>query len=229
MRLLALESSSERCSVCLVHDGRLICRTGDGARTHSELMLPFVHEVLGAAGCRLRDVDGIACGIGPGAFTGLRLACGVAQGLALAAGLPLIGVGSLEALALQQGDGAAYVCVDARMSEVYCAAYRVAAEEVEAVLAPVVVSPGEAPIPPAGDWRGCGSGFAAHATALARRLGAWVATADAVAMPEAAAVARLAAGRWRRGERPDPASVTPVYVRDKVALTVAERSRSEAA
>lgn len=224
MKLLALESSSDRCSVCLLDGGRSIARRGDGARAHSGLMLPFVDAVLAEAGCRLGDVDCIACGIGPGGFTGLRLACGVAQGLALAAGLPLIGVGSLEALALQQGDGAVYVCVDARMNEVYCAAYRVAGETVSAVLAPVAVSPRTAPLPLGAGWRGCGSGFAVHAAALAERLGERVAVADAVTVPDAAAVARLAAVRWRAGERPDPASVVPAYVRDKVALTVAERA-----
>lgn len=226
MKLLALESSSERCSVCLLCDSKLVARQGDGARTHSELMLPFVHAVLAEAGCRLGDVDCIACGIGPGGFTGLRLACGVAQGLALAGGLPLIGVGSLEALALQQGDGDVYVCVDARMNEAYCAAYRVAGDAVDTVIAPVVVSPCEAPLPPPGEWRGCGSGFSAHAAALAGRLGGLVAVTAAAAVAEAGAVARLAARRWRQGERPDPASVMPAYVRDKVALTVAERAVS---
>ncbi|MCK7497959.1 MAG: tRNA (adenosine(37)-N6)-threonylcarbamoyltransferase complex dimerization subunit type 1 TsaB [Comamonadaceae bacterium] len=118
MKLLALESSSDRCSVALWCDGVLSSRCGDGAQTHSELMLPFVDALLAEAGLRVRSLDALAFGAGPGGFTGLRLACGVAQGLALAADLPVIAVGSLEAMALGSGREIAYVCVDARMNEV---------------------------------------------------------------------------------------------------------------
>src|SRR5512143_4123979 len=141
MKLLALESSSDRCSVALWCDGARSSRCSDGARTHSELMLPFVDSLLAEAGLRVSSLDAIAFGAGPGGFTGLRLACGVAQGLALAADLPVIGVSSLEALALGCGARQAYVCVDARMNEVYCAAYRVEGEGVDTLLEPCVASP----------------------------------------------------------------------------------------
>lgn len=223
MKLLALESSSDRCSVALWCDGILSSRCGDGAQTHSELMLPFVDALLAEAGLRVRSLDALAFGAGPGGFTGLRLACGVAQGLALAADLPVIAVGSLEAMALGSGREMAYVCVDARMNEVYCAAYRVEGDRLHTVLDPVVAAPGAAPLPPGRDWHGVGSGFRACRQALRQRLGEHLVAEDGHAMPDARHVATLALQRWQRGERTDAASAVPFYVRDKVALTTAER------
>lgn len=224
MKLLALESSSDRCSVALWCEGSLASRCGDGVRTHSELMLPFVDALLAEAGLKVSSLDALAFGAGPGGFTGLRLACGVAQGLALASDLPVIGVCSLEAMALGSGFGQAYVCVDARMNEVYCAAYRIEGEQVQQVLAPAVAAPGAAPLPPGGKWRGVGSGFRTYRGALQERLGDRLSAADGDAVPDARQVVTLALQRWERGERPDAASAVPLYVRDKVALTTAERS-----
>ena len=223
MKLLALESSSDRCSVALWCDGVLSSRCGDGAQTHSGLMLPFVDALLAEAGLRVRSLDALAFGAGPGGFTGLRLACGVAQGLALAADLPVIAVGSLEAMALGSGREIAYVCVDARMNEVYCAAYRVEDDRLQTVLEPVVAAPGEAPLPPGQGWHGVGSGFRAYREALRQRLGERLAAEDGNAVPEARHIVTLALQRWQRGERTDAASAVPFYVRDKVALTTAER------
>lgn len=223
MRLLALESSSDRCSVALWHDGAVHVREGDGVGSHSRLMLPFVDAVLAEAGVALRQLDAIAFGAGPGGFTGLRLACGVGQGLAFGAGLPLIGVCSLEALALASGAESVYVAVDARMNEVYCAAYRVRDGRVEAVVAPCVAALAAMPLPPAAAWHGCGSGFAAHPQALREQLTERIATIDAAAIAHAREVAILAAPRLAAGERPDAALAAPLYVREKVALTTAER------
>jgi len=223
MKLLALESSSDRCSVALWCDGALSSRCGDGAQTHSGLMLPFVDGLLAEAGLRVKSLDALAFGAGPGGFTGLRLACGVAQGLALAADLPVIAVGSLEAMALGSGLAMTYVCVDARMSEVYCAAYRVEGDRLHTVLEPMVAAPDAAPLPPGPGWHGVGSGFRAYREVLLQRLGEHLVTEDAHAMPDARHIVTLALQRWQRGERPDAAVAVPFYVRDKVALTTAER------
>ncbi|MDR2239988.1 MAG: tRNA (adenosine(37)-N6)-threonylcarbamoyltransferase complex dimerization subunit type 1 TsaB [Zoogloeaceae bacterium] len=223
MKLLALESSTDLYTAALFLDGRIVEREGELGVSHSEIALPLTRALLDEANLDFGDLDGIAFGAGPGAFTGLRLACGVAQGLAVGAGLPVLGIGSLEALALGAGEGAVYACADARMNEVYCAAYRVRGETLETILAPAVAAPTQVPLPPGAGWRGCGSGFAAYGAALAARLGEAVSVTDAAARPRAAAVLRLAAPRFARGEGIDPAQAAPLYVRDKVALTSRER------
>jgi tRNA threonylcarbamoyladenosine biosynthesis protein TsaB len=226
VKLLAIESSSDRLSVALFVDGEVSEREGEPGAIHSGRVLPLVGGLLAAGHVTLVELDGIAFGAGPGAFTGLRLACGVAQGLAFGANLPVIGVGSLEALAFGAGAERVYACVDARMNEIYCAAYRIGEGRPDVVLAPSVVAPAAAPLPEGLDWLGCGSGFAAYAEILRARLGRTIARADGAARPRASAVARLAARRLARGEGADAAAAVPLYVRDRVALTVAERLAS---
>lgn len=223
MKLLAIESSTDLLTAALSIDGRIVEREGAPGRSHSEIALPLVQALLDEQGVALADLDGIVFGAGPGAFTGLRLACSVAQGLAVGAGLPVLGIGSLEALALGAGDGEVYACTDARMNEAYCAAYRVSGETVAAVIAPVVAAPGQVPQPPGRGWRGCGSGFAAYGEALAARLGTAIDLIDAAARPRAAALLRLAGPRLERGEGVDAALAAPLYVRDKIAQTTQER------
>jgi tRNA threonylcarbamoyladenosine biosynthesis protein TsaB len=223
VKLLALESSTELLTVALSFDGRIVERQSPHGLSHSETALPLVRDLLDGQGVTLADLDVIAFGAGPGAFTGLRLACSVAQGLAVGAGLPVIGIGSLEALALGEGDGLIYACTDARMHEAYCAAFRVRGEEVETVLAPVVAVPEGAPLPPGEGWLGCGSGFAAYGDRLQLRLGDCLAAIREQARPRAGAVARLAAQRFARGQAEDAALAAPRYVRDKIALTTRER------
>lgn len=223
MNILSLESSTDLLTVALFLDGRIVEREGVRGTSHSGLVLPLVRGLLGDEGIALAELDGIAFGAGPGAFTGLRLACGVTQGLAFGAGLPVLGIGSLEAMALDAGHGKAYVCVDARMNEVYCAAYHVANGVVDALIGPIVAAPQAVPPPVGSGWVGCGSGFAAYGDALRARLRGHLQGIDAQAAPRASAVARLAAPRFERGEGIDAALAAPLYVRDKVALTTAER------
>lgn len=214
MLLLALETSTRRLSVALWRDGELAERSVDLPNGGSEWLLPAVQSLLREQGVALADLDGIAFGAGPGGFTGLRLAVGCAQGLAFGLGLPVVGIGTLEALALASGETRAFVCLDARMSEVYVAAYA----DGEEVLAPIVCPPSQVAMPAGDGWVGCGDGFATYADALPApgRVRADV-------LPTAAAVARLAAPRFARGEGLPAAQALPRYVRDKVALTTAER------
>ena len=223
MKLLALESSTDLFTAALFLDGRTVEREGARGVSHSEIALPLVRDLLDGQGVAPADLDVIAFGAGPGAFTGLRLACSVAQGLAVGAGLPVIGIGSLEALALGEGDGLIYACTDARMHEAYCAAFRVRGEEVETVVAPVVAVPEGAPLPPGQGWLGCGSGFAAFGDRLRLRLGGCLGAIHEQARPRAGAVARLAALRFALGQADDAALAAPRYVRDKIALTTQER------
>lgn len=180
----------------------------------SEWLLPNVHALLAEAGVALKSLDGIAFGAGPGSFTGLRLAAGCAQGLAYGLDLPVVGVSSLEALALASAEPRAYACLDARMNEVYVAAYENGVE----VMAPVVCPPEQAPLPPGEDWTGCGDGFASYGGRLPRFV-----RMRPELRPTADAVARLAAPRFARGEGVAAVEAMPLYVRDKVALTTAER------
>lgn len=223
VKLLALESSTELLTAALYLDGRIVERESGRAALHSEIALPLVQALLDEEGLTLERLDGIAFGSGPGAFTGLRLACSLAQGLAVGAGLPVIGIGSLEALALAAGEGPIYACLDARMNEVYSAAYRVRGDAVETILAPTVSSPERVPLPPGQGWLGCGSGFAAYGPVLAARLGKAVGRLDPSLRPRAGGLLRLAGPSFARGEGIDAALAAPLYVRDKVALTTAER------
>lgn len=217
MRLLALETATQRLSVALWDAGDVIERAAEppnGGPGGSEWLLPAVHALLADAGVGLKTLDGIAFGAGPGGFTGLRLAAGCAQGLAFGLNLPVIGVNTLEALALASGEDRVFACLDARMNEVYVAAY---ANGV-AVLPPVVAPPARIPLPPGSGWVGCGDGFAAYPALLPT-----FARVRAGLSPTAAAVAQLAAPRFAGGESLDAAAAAPLYVRDKVALTTAER------
>jgi tRNA threonylcarbamoyladenosine biosynthesis protein TsaB len=222
-RILAIETSTETCSVALLLDGHVRHRSVPASSGHSERVLPLIRELLDEADLSLKGLNAIAYGAGPGAFTGLRLACGVAQGLAFGAGLPVIGVGSLEALAWASGKPRVYAALDARMNEVYFAAYRIEGLDLEQELAPGVAHAGDAGLPAGEGWFGCGSGFSAYGEELVKRLGPALTGFDAALVPDASAVAQLAAARLAIQAGLDPFEAQPAYVRQKVALTTAER------
>ncbi len=221
MLLLALETSTDLGSCALWRDGAVDERVCPPGRPHSETLLPLVREILAAAGVRIGDLDGIAFGNGPGAFTGLRVACGIAQGLAVGIGRPLVPVGTLAALAWQTGAGRIVALLDARMNEVYSGCFVRGADDV-APLGEIQLAPPDAVDLPAGPWHAAGNALAAYPD-LAARVAAAGFTGDPGAMPAAAAVAALGAARLARGLGIDPEAAAPLYVRDKVARTVAER------
>lgn len=222
MRLLAFETATRRLSVALWQDGALIERGGEIRNGGSEHLLPWARELLAEAGVTLAQIDGIAFGAGPGGFTGLRLACGVAQGLAWGLDLPVLPVSTLEALALACGEREVWACLDARMNEVYGAAYRVDGDSVTQLMAPACLPPAVAPAPTfTGGW-GVGDGFASYGPLLAARKPDLMGVRGD-AFPTAAAVLRLAAPAFGRGDSVSAAAAQPIYVRDKVALTTAER------
>ena len=222
MRLLAFETATRRLSVALWQDGEVIERAADLPNGGSEHLLPWVHELLAEAGITLARIDGIAFGAGPGGFTGLRLACGVAQGLACGLDLPVVPVSTLETLALASGERDVWACLDARMNEVYGAAYRVYGDMVTQLVAPVCMPPAVLPAPTfIGGW-GVGDGFGSHGQLLvARKPDLDGVRADV--FPTAAALLRLAVPAFARGAGVAAALAQPVYVRNKVALTTAER------
>jgi len=218
MRFAAIETSTEWCSVALWRDGELAAIEERAGHRHGELALPMLERLLAAARLRAADLDAIAFGAGPGSFTGLRIACGIAQGLAFARNLPVLGVSSLEAMAEECGAPRVVACLDARMGEVYYSALEKRGARWAEVVPAQCVAPAAAPRPPGEGWVGCGNGFAAYGTMGLRSVYPEI-------HPGAAAVARLAAPRLAAGEGMDAARAAPNYLRDKVALTTEERRR----
>ena len=228
MKLLVLDTSTEWCSAALWLDGRVQARRVLAEQRHSSLLLPMVDELLRESAMSLRQLDGIGYGAGPGSFTGLRIACAVTQGLALGADLPVAGVSTLQSIAEQAGAERVLTVLDARMAEVYWAAYRRDGAGWRAVSEPALALPESVSVPAGGGWVGAGNGFVALGEALRPRLAA-LARIDGTLMPDAAAMAPLAARAFERGEGMDAALAAPIYLRDKVALTVDERRRKKTA
>lgn len=216
MNIAAFETAGDWCSVALWLDGEVRAVEARAGQRHGELVLPMLETLLAQARLAIRDLQAVAFGAGPGSFTGLRIACGIAQGLAFARGVPACGVSTLEALAEESGAPRAVACLDARMGEVYYSALEKQDGRWREVIPAQCVAPERAPRPPGAGWVGCGSGFAAYGDMGFDRVYPEI-------HPGAAAVARLAAPRLAAGEGVDAARIAPVYLRDKVALTTQER------
>ena len=238
MKLLALETATEACSVALHVDGETIEHFEIAPRRHAELLLPWIGELLAQAGVARSQLDAIACGHGPGAFTGVRLAVATLQGLALALDRPALGISTLHALARPAmrmleaaGDTRTGVlaAIDARMGEVYVAAFAGDAANGWKLQGREAVMPPEQFIAPDSPsrWQGAGTGFAAVEGALMKRCGNALSSMDETALPHAADVAELAVAAFLRGEAVPPEQVQPAYLRDKVALTLAEQGKTQ--
>lgn len=221
MKLLGIESSCETVTVALSLDGCIEQRPVHGGKTASETLIPTVMALLAEFGVGLGALDGIVLGAGPGAFTGLRLGCSVAQGFSLSADVPILPVCSLDAIALDQARPRVFVATDARMGECYAAAYQCDGDAVSVIAAPSCVPPEMLALPATGHWWCTGSAFAAYADRLALDTGR-LDGIDVNALPQASALLRLATVRGL-SEAVDAAHAGPLYVRDKVALTTAER------
>lgn len=223
--ILAIETSSELASVALLHHGQLISHEAAGVQTHSQTVLPMVQTLLAQAGMSLSDCDAVAFGAGPGSFTGVRTACGVAQGLAFGADVPVVPVVTLLSMAAACRDacGAADVLVvlDARMEEVYWAQYRYE-EGWQVVTAPVLSVP--AAVRMTGTPTVCGNGLTAYASAFE----GWTGTLPEIT-PHASQIARLAESEFIAGRTVKAHEAQPIYLRNKVALTTAERMAKAAA
>jgi tRNA threonylcarbamoyladenosine biosynthesis protein TsaB len=223
MKILAIEASSEQGSVALLVDGAILSRRIDGAANHSESVLRDIAALLNEAGLTAGQLDAVAFGAGPGAFTGLRLACGVAQGLALGAGRGVATVGSLDALALQASAPRVFVATDARMGEVYHAAY---VRDEDGTPRPVSAPRCDAPENIElleGHWTAIGSAFAVWPDALRHRLAMLIDDCRDDLVARADEVAVLGARMALSSRLLPPEQAAPLYVRDKVALTTAER------
>jgi tRNA threonylcarbamoyladenosine biosynthesis protein TsaB len=226
MNLLAIETATESCSVALLSGERLFARSELAPRRHAELLLPMCDEVLAEAGLARRGLNALAVGCGPGAFTGVRLAISAAQGIALALDLPVVPVSSLAALALQAPDNDAPILavIDARMGEIYAGWYRRTADGLVESFAPETVGAvGDLVLATSEPCNVIGSGWATYHDVLRAHLGSAPVSAEGDAYPQAVDVARLAAAHVREGVAPELA--LPVYLRDKVALTLVEQRK----
>lgn len=215
-RILAVDTTVRHCSVALLDGGRILAEQQDAPRRHTELLLPMVDRLLAAAGLVPTRLDAIAFGLGPGSFTGLRIALGVAQGIALACDLPLLGVSSLATMAqgimAERPDEDEFCCaLDARMGEVYWGRYRRTAEGVATALCEdQILSPSGVSLPAHDRWLALGAGWGvAGMPRPHRELRDWE--------PLARYMLPLAARDWQLGRAVDPAVAAPVYLRNQVA------------
>lgn len=252
MKLLAFETATEACSVALYLDGEIIERHEVAPRLHAEYALPWAEELLTQAGIKRSQLDAIAISRGPGAFTGVRLAIALGQGIALALGRPMVGVSTLQAIAAAllpplrmqgsskppqaaEGEGLSgrqesaekvriLAAIDARMGEVYVGAFERNGDELIAISTEVVAAPDKVVLPDdQGGWHALGTGFSAVDGALQSHLGSQLLSVDASVLPHAADVARLAVAAYARGEAMAPERIEPAYLRNNVALTLEEQ------
>jgi tRNA threonylcarbamoyladenosine biosynthesis protein TsaB len=222
VNLLAVETSTELCSVALLRGDQLFVEEVLAENRHSELLVAMIHRVLERARLSASALDAFGFGQGPGSFTGIRIACGIVQGMAFAAARPVVPVPSLLALAEQSNESRVLAALDARMGEAYLAAYARNGDDWDEIVAPRLANALSAPALPARGWTGTGNGFArlpwlreAYRDRLEMRL-----DGD---LPRAGAVARLAARRFARGAGIAADRAAPLYLRDKVAQTTEER------
>lgn len=220
VRILALDTSTDWCSVALADGARVLAQAEHAPRLQAERLLPMIDAVLAQAGLVAADLDGIAFGRGPGAFTGVRLATAVAQGIAFGLVRPVVPVSTLAALAhgawRRHGHARVVAALDARMDEVYAAAYACTDGVAATVLADALGPAAAVPLPADGHWWGCGSGFVRWGDALAERMDGRLDGTDAEAAPLAHDIALLARADFVRGTTVRAADALPVYLRDEV-------------
>jgi tRNA threonylcarbamoyladenosine biosynthesis protein TsaB len=229
--LLALDTSTEWLSVALAVDGVARSVHREVGQGHAEQTLAVIRELARDAAVGLRDIDTVAFGSGPGGFTGLRVGCGIAQGLALAADARCVAVNAFEAMAETMFESHAasrvWIAIDARMSEVYTAMLERVGDRWVYRAQATVAAPSAIEGPRDNDWLAAGSGFAVYRDALLDGRAHAPQRIDATCTPRADTMLRLARAAIERGEDVDPALAAPMYVRDRVALTSAQRAAGE--
>ena len=229
MNLLSLDTSTEFLSLALQVGDEQGCDKTYAHHQHagqaaSQLVLPQIQALLDTANVKLSDLDGIAFGAGPGAFTGVRVACGVAQGLGFGANIPVVGVNTLMALAQASGQARVIACLDARMGEIYHAAFvRENGKWIEKS-ATTVCKPEAAPVLE-GEWVGVGSGWAAYGEVLSRIYAQNLGQIFSNITPTAEAILQLAKPTFEAGLAKPASEAAPIYIRNRVALTTIEREQ----
>lgn len=231
MKLLALDTATEACSAAVWVDGQIHARFEIAGRDHTQRLLPAVAAVLAEAGVRYAQLDGLVCGLGPGSFAGVRIGVAFTQGVALAHELPVVGVSSLALLAQRalNAGGAEQVlaAIDARMGEVYFQCFaRDANGLARASSNAVVAAPDAVPfLLQPGPWLAAGSAWATYRAELSARLACEISAIDGTALPQAADAFALAVPIFERGEAEPADALQPIYLRNRVALTLVEQQQ----
>ena len=232
MKLLALDTSSEFLSLALQLGDSVFTHYQKAGNASSELVLPQIQALLSSANIKLSDLDGIAFGAGPGAFTGVRIACGVAQGLGFGVNIPVVGINTLLAVAQASGEDKVIVCLDARMGEIYHAVFVKEKDSWNEISATKVCKPEAAPILPLRaslgmSWVGVGSGWAIYGEILSSLYAKNLIQTNANITPTAEAILQLAMPIFVAGEAKPASEAMPNYIRNRVALTSAEREAGQ--
>lgn len=232
MRLLALDTATEACSAALWIDGQILARFEVAGRTHTQQMLPMVHGLLADAGLGFAQLDGFVCGVGPGSFAGVRIGVGFIKGIALALDRPVVPVTSLAMLAqaaVDEGATRVLVAIDARMNEVYVGVFTRGPEGLAICgEAAQVLAPDQLRVRGAGPWTAVGTGWATYEPTLRAGVEGQIDRLDATALPRAATALKLALPRFAARDVLQADALTPVYLRDKVALTLDEQVQQRA-
>jgi len=219
MKILAVDAATEACSAALLQGAAVAERYEVIGRGHAGRLLPMADELMRDAGLSTGELDAVAFGRGPGGFTGLRIAAGIAQGLAAGSGRPVLPVSNLAAVAAGaarvSGSARILVCMDARMGQVYWAAYDCAGRVPVAVTDERLADPASVTVPQGGRWIGAGHGFAAYPE-IAAKLATGLAGIDGEFLPRASDIARIAAAELATGKGIDAARALPVYLRNDV-------------
>jgi len=227
MKLLAVETSTEACSAALFIDGNIAERYELAPQKHTQLILPMIDSLMADAGLKPQQLDALAFSRGPGSFTGVRIATGVIQGIALGAELPVVPVSTLAAIAQDFFDhneeNVAFVAMDARMGEIFWGVYQRDAQGYAELVGNEAVTPAEQIEFPDLTGVGIGSGWGVYSQELAARLAARVSRYQADRLPRAGAIARLGARGFELGQAVAVEQAMPVYLRDKVAKKESER------
>lgn len=227
MKLLAVDTATEACSAALYIDGEILERFELAPRTHTQLILPMIDSLMAEAELAPQDLDGLAFGRGPGSFTGVRIATGVIQGIALGLDLPVVPVSTLAALAQDYFGRAAedvvFVGMDARMGEVFWGVYRKNDQGFAELFGAESVGAAENVVFPEEKGCGVGSAWRTYREALCERLNDCLASIESDYLPKASAIALLGARGFTLDQAVPVEQAMPVYLRDKVAKKESER------
>jgi tRNA threonylcarbamoyladenosine biosynthesis protein TsaB len=231
MKLLAVETSTEACSVALFIDGEVQERFELARKTHTQIVLPMLDELMSLAELKPQQLDALAFSRGPGSFTGVRIATGVIHGIAFGADLPVVPVSTLAALAqdffMRSPITVAYTAMDARIEEIFWGVYQRNTDGFAELMGDeAVIAPADITVP-AIPGVGIGSGWSVYQTILMNRLQHQILDIESNQLPRAAAIARLGAYGFSLGQAVAVENAMPVYLRDKVAKTEAERFRAK--